>query len=161
MIDEQVGAGNSYVWNICLFTETHLHTGRTKLSIYLPGGGQTHMIQFQTGVVQACWNNPLSGLVAFFFFCCTFKIRQRVTPRWLWNLPYKLAPFIQDPQERIQKIWICLLCRQFPIRAGNSRICPKGIYMAIPLLWIPLHNPAWDQLGVVTALSLWSCKSRN
>lgn len=25
------------------------------------------MIQFQTGVVQACWNNPLSGLVAFFF----------------------------------------------------------------------------------------------
>lgn len=126
MINEQVGVGNSYLRNICLFTETHLHISPRKLSIHLPGGGQTHMIQFQTGVAQACWNNPLSGLVAF-FFCSTFKIRQRVTPRWLQNLlPYSWLPSFRILRRGYRKSESVCLCRQFPIRAGNSRIGPMN-----------------------------------
>lgn len=157
MTNEQVGVGNSYSENICPFRETHLSE---ELSICLPGGRQTHMIQFQTGVVQACWNPPLSGLETSFFFFAALLRSGRESQKGGYKIFYPTAGSLHPGSSgKDQKMWICL-CRQFPIKAGTLGICPKSIYMSIPLLWITLHNPAWDQLGV-TALSLWSCKSRN
>lgn len=120
------------------------------------------MIQFQargcTDLLEPpfVWgSNCFVGFFCFvlcFFLNSTFKVSQRVTQRWLQIfVPYCWLTFIaQEEDTENMNLSICL-CRHFPIRSGNSRICPKRIYLAIPLLLIPLNNPAWDQLKRVTA----------
>lgn len=60
-----------------------------------------------------------------------------------------LQPAQEEDTENVD-LSVCL-CRRFPVRSGNSRLCPKRTHMAIPLLVISLNNPAWDQLRRVTA----------